>query len=577
MGLMRICTCHQPKIINPVITYEKIRVLLWRLSQETTRILVSDHPLTIPHPSLHRPSHRRPPLTPKFQLVSCQVLYYVQKPDGAEWVDVSTHETLQDARKHVEKKPGYRVVSSTERLAGPIRGILQDIISSTTSMDRDAFRAQIEIAKLCLGESDRPPVQFGKEGLTKSQYACLVDIVEKRNVLITGPAGTGKSFLLKFLKKKLGSRLRVVATTGVAAINVGGSTLHSWAGIGLGEGTAEELAKMISENPRALSRIRKAEILAVDEVSMLDADLFSRLEEAFRIVRKKPAPFGGIQLILFGDFLQLPPVSQQKSKSRFAFQSPAWEASQIAVHQLTTVVRQKDAVFVEVLSRVRMGLSDALVRRVLAERIAAEDPNPHIEPVVLECRNIDVDTFNQKRLDAIPGSTVSIIALDSGDSRFTNALDKSCLAPADLRLKIGAQVMLLKNLDIEGGLVNGSVGLVRSIGDSSVCVDFGTAGVCEVRSSRWSFYDGDGQVLATRDQIPLRLAYAITIHKSQGCTLDKAKVNLRSAFAHGQAYVALSRVRNLSGLYIEDIRWESIMASPDAVAFYRNTAQSLQV
>jgi ATP-dependent DNA helicase PIF1 len=497
------------------------------------------------------------------------VLYYVQKPDGEGWADVSVQENLTAALNEALKNPGHRAVSSTERASGSLLQVLRDIVSSTTAMDRDAFRAQIEIAKLCLNEVSRAPVQFGSEGLTDSQSACLADIMKKRNVLITGPAGTGKSFLLKFLKEKLGGRLRVVATTGVAAINVGGSTLHSWAGIGLGEGTAAELAAMISENPRASSRIRKAEILAIDEVSMLDADLFSRLEEAFRIVRKKPAPFGGIQVVFFGDFLQLPPVSTRKEDSRFAFQSPAWKAARIAVHQLTTVVRQRDAVFVEVLSRVRMGMVDSFVRQILADRVGASDTSPHIEPVVLECRNVDVDAFNQRRLDALPGSAVSIAASDYGESRFTAALDKSCLAPADLRLKIGAQVMLLKNLDIEGGLVNGSLGIVCSIGESSVCVDFGEAGICEVQRSRWSFCDGDGQILAYRDQIPLRLAYSITIHKSQGCTLNKARVNLRSAFAHGQAYVALSRVRSLEGLYIEDIRWESIMASPDAIAFYR--------
>lgn len=497
------------------------------------------------------------------------MLYHVQKPDGEGWSDIASKETLQAAREESSGKPGHRAVSSAERAAHTLLEVLRNIVSSTEELDREAFRAHIEIAKLCLAEVSRPPVSLGLEGLTPGQYSCLLDIMEKRNVLITGPAGTGKSFLLKFLKEKLGARLRVVATTGVAAVNVGGSTLHSWAGIGLGEGTAAELASAILENPRATARIRKTATLAVDEVSMLDADLFCRLDEAFRIVRRKSTPFGGIQMVFFGDFLQLPPVAGQRGTAQFAFQSPSWEASKIAVHQLTDVVRQKDAIFVETLSRVRMGLVDSLVRQVLSSRIGAEDPNPKIEPVVLECRNVDVDAFNRARLDALPGVETSIPAVDSGEPRFVSSLDKSCLAPADLRLKVGAQVMLLKNLDVEGGLVNGSVGIVQSIGESAVRVDFGDAGTCEVQPARWSLCDGDGNVLSTRDQLPLRLAYAITIHKSQGCTLTKAKVNLRSAFAYGQSYVALSRVRDLSGLYIEDIRWESIMASPDALAFYR--------
>lgn len=497
--------------------------------------------------------------------------YYVQKPDGDGWVDVSTTETLVSAREEALRNSGWRAISSEEHSASTMNEVLRKIVSSTATMDREAFRAQIVVAKLCLKELDHAPVFFGSEGLTPDQHACLVDIMNSRNVLVTGAAGTGKSFFLKFLKTKLENQLRVVATTGVAAINVGGSTLHSWAGIGLGEGTAEELAGMILENPKASSRIQKTKILAIDEVSMLDADLFHRLDAAFQIVRKKSAPFGGIQMVFFGDFLQLPPVGPRQSETRFAFQSPAWEASRIAVHQLSTVVRQRDAIFVEALARVRVGTVDSFVRQVLSDRIGATDPSPHIEPVVLECRNVDVNAFNQRRLDALPGSEANIPAQDFGEPRFASALDKSCLAPADLRLKIGAQVMLLKNLDVEGGLVNGTLGIVQSIGGSSVCVDFGDAGVHEVERSRWSFRDGDGHELATRDQIPLRLAYAITIHKSQGCTLSKAKVNLRSAFAYGQAYVALSRVRDLSGLYIEDIRWESIMASPDAISFYRTS------
>jgi len=501
------------------------------------------------------------------------VLYYVQKPDGDKWIDVSTSESLEEARSEALKNPGYRAVSAEERGAESIHGVLQSIVSATEAMDRDAFRAQIDIARLCLADIGYAPVHFGADGLTQDQHACLVDVLQKRNVFITGAAGTGKSFFLKFLKEKLGHQLRVVATTGVAAINVGGTTLHSWAGIGLGEGTAEELAKAILENPRATGRIQKTKTLAVDEVSMLDADLFQRLDVAFRIVRKKNAPFGGIQMVFFGDFLQLPPVAGRDEQVRFAFQSPSWEEADIAVHQLTTVIRQKDSIFVETLGRVRMGVADAFVRQTLSERIGASDSNPKIEPIVLECRNVDVNAFNQRRLDALPGAEFSILARDSGESRGIASLDKVCLAPAELRLKIGAQVMLLKNIDLEGGLVNGTIGVVQFVEEHSVGVDFGEAGFHEVQRSRWAFLDADGNELAMRDQIPLRLAYAITIHKSQGCTLSKAKVNLRAAFAYGQAYVALSRVRDLSGLYIEDIRWESIMASPDALDFYREASQ----
>lgn len=502
------------------------------------------------------------------------MIFYAQKRHNGGWLDIANRESYEEAAKCLKGHKAGRVVSSSERSADALLTSVRGLTDATAARDKDEFRAQIDIAKLVMRDMEGGLVSFDENGLTPGQSACLVDVQAGHNVLVTGAAGTGKSFLLKTLKEKLGGRLRVVATTGVAALNVKGATLHSWAGLGMGAGSAAELEAKVRENQTAVGNIQRAKILAVDEISMMGADLFDQLDELFRRIRESSEPFGGVQMVFFGDFLQLPPVSKSSEGGEFAFQSSSWDEANIIVHQLTTVVRQQESIFVEALARVRVGQVDPFVRRTLFQRVGATDPTPHIEPVVLECRNVDVDSYNIERLAALPGDEVVFEATERGTPSQLQSLAKNCLAPATLALKVGAQVMLLKNLDVEEGLVNGSLGVVLAIGDDDVTVNFGEACPSKtIVSSRWSIYaagDDGNEEVAFREQIPLRLSYAITIHKSQGCTLSKARINLRTAFACGQAYVALSRVRDLAGLFIEEIRWESIRASPEAVEFYRS-------
>ena len=408
--------------------------------------------------------------------------------------------------------------------------------------------------------------------LSPEQHAIVARIRDGRNILVTGSAGTGKSRLLKELSTIYKGELPVCGSTGIAAVQVGGLTLHSWAGLGLGEGSAEQIAgEILQRQGAALGRIKKAKRLALDEVSMIHGELFEKMDEVFRIVRKNPAPFGGVQLILFGDFLQLPPVARGKPQA-FAFQSAAWERAAIETGMLTQVFRQQDADFSTALNCIRMGEVSEETERMLRSRYQVSDPKPGTRPVIVHSHNADVDRENDSLLGGLVGKIEEYVARDSGQAGALANLQKNCLAPGVLRLRKGAQVMLLKNIDPEIGLANGSIGIVEDFVPSNrrPVIRFQNGVRWESEKESWTVKNGE-ELLAERVQHPLRLAWAITAHKSQGMTLDKIRVHLAKVFEYGQAYVALSRARTLDGLFIESTKKGCIKAHPEAVKFYQTS------
>ena len=395
-----------------------------------------------------------------------------------------------------------------------------------------------------------------------------------RSVVITGVGGAGKSYLLNEIKKK--KSVATTASTGIAAINVGGATIHSWSGLGIGNVPIDKLLNKLRRDERdynnsKLQRIIDCQTLAIDEISMLEGGYFTLLDQFLRQACFTDHPFGGKQLIMLGDFLQLPPISRD-SIPKFVFETPSWLELDPEVHMLTKSFRQEDQDFADVLGEIRMGILSDRGKQLLNDCFLRQDSEPTKPGVVLHTHNEGCDQINQHGLDQCITQGARLReypAKDWGVSpTHIQQLDKNCLAPYRLAMCQGARVMLLKNIDTYGGLANGSMGVVQNVMDNEVWVDFDNGTSTSLKNATWELRDGE-ELLASRDQIPLRLAWAVTIHKSQGMSLDKVYCHLDKCFSQGQAYVALSRARSREGLYIKGSTNIKISANPRAVQFYK--------
>lgn len=395
-----------------------------------------------------------------------------------------------------------------------------------------------------------------------------------QNILVTGGAGSGKSFLLNEIKKNNLKDLVITASTGIAAVNVNGTTIHSFGGLGTGELPAEVIAKKITKSfhTKTKERIRNIRYLAIDEVSMISGDFFNKIDQVFKLVRKSSYPFGGVQLILFGDFLQLPPIKN----NTFLFESEAFNHGYFVVENLDKIFRQKEDRFINLLNNLRFGrLSEADLELLYSKIINPYDPKNKVEATKIVTHNFQADNINQEKLDQISKQSFFFDQKRTGEEKALQMLAKNCLAPETLELKQGAQVMMLKNTYQELGVVNGSLGVVKSFSDKGwPIILFNEQTKIEIEPDKWFYEEFDpekGELVdkAHIKQIPLRLAYAITVHKSQGMTLDKIECDLGRIFTEGQAYVALSRVKTFNGLYLKSFNHKKIRVNPRVVAFYQ--------
>jgi ATP-dependent DNA helicase PIF1 len=383
-------------------------------------------------------------------------------------------------------------------------------------------------------------------------------IKNKRNIFITGCAGTGKSYMLNKIKEDFPS-LQLTASTGVAAVNISGSTIHSFAGIGIAKSQSKQIYHRL--HPDVLDRIKDCELLAIDEISMLSAKTLNLIDEVFQLVRHNQKPFGGMQLIVVGDFLQLPPVSDNEVSKDFAFKSRAWQNAEFENIILDKVYRQEDTDFINLLNKVRFGIP--------IDRDSFSDRNFNGTTLKLFALNRYADQVNVMQLSNIPTAAYSYQAFDTGSVFAQKMLDAHCLAVKTLQLKVNARVMLLINKDISNALINGSTGIVSALSSHSVTVDFDNGITRSFSQEPVAKIVLNNEIVASREQIPLRLAWAISIHKAQGMTLDKVHVDMKGLFEDGQAYVALSRAKTNAGLSVANLDHKKIKANKDAVEFMR--------
>ncbi|MDR0423028.1 MAG: AAA family ATPase [Rickettsiales bacterium] len=413
--------------------------------------------------------------------------------------------------------------------------------------------------------------------LSKSQQEAIDLIEEGKNIFITGPAGTGKSYLLNYLKNEYKS-LHITASTGIAAVNVGGQTLHSWAGIGLGNLPIYEYMKyyMSAKGRYMKKKLQSAQMLAIDEISMITPEVFDLLNNILKELRDNDKPFGGLQIILFGDFLQLPPVNKDYTRDTyFCFESEAWQEADIKAVVLNDIFRQQDEKLITMLNNLRVGALTKTDIELLKYCYQRKDIDPLIEPTILGTHNYQVEKINNERLRKLDTESKTYVASFEGKKEYIEFLNKNCIARGELTLKIDSQVMMLKNTHAKEGVINGSIGIVVGFNKHNVpIVKFSNGVMLNIAPEIWeiSRYDeanGKTTVEASMEQIPLILAWAITIHKSQGMSLDKIQCALKDAFTEGQIYVAISRVKSIDGLYIENFDINKIRANKKVIEFYK--------
>nr|CAQ52798.1 pif1 protein [Dicentrarchus labrax] len=431
-------------------------------------------------------------------------------------------------------------------------------------------RSDCNFSPVKANPSKKPILSLPSRKLNKEQAAVLSAVLSGRNVFFTGSAGTGKSFLLKRIMGSLPPKSTfATASTGVAACYIGGTTLHNFAGIGSGSAPLEQCIEL-AQRPGVLQHWTTCRHLIIDEVSMVEAQFFDKLESVARSVRRSTEPFGGIQLIVCGDFLQLPPVSKGKEKASFCFQARSWRKVIQLNMELTEVRRQTDQSFISLLQAVRVGRVTEEVTAKLMESAYHHIEKDGILATRLCTHKDDVELTNENKLLQLPGSVRVFEALDS-DPALVKTIDAHSPVSRLIQLKVGAQVMLTKNLDVARGLVNGARGVVVAFesGKHGLPHVHFLCGVTEVlKPERWVFKSGSG-IHLSRQQLPLKLAWAISIHKSQGMTLDCVEISLARVFESGQAYVALSRARSLEGLRVMDFDPRVVRADPDVLVFYR--------
>ncbi len=410
------------------------------------------------------------------------------------------------------------------------------------------------------------PMPVHEIELSPEQASALDLLRSGENVFLTGGAGSGKSFLIRQFMRELDPKeMPILASTGAAAVLLGGRTFHSFFGLGIMEGGADATYERASKDKRLMSRLRKVEGVIIDEISMIPGQALMIAEALSQRARESKLPWGGLRVIAVGDFAQLPPVTQTGQRD-WCFLNGVWEASGFQTVMLSHNQRVSDNLFLDVLSDVRHGKVTERVREFLNEHVQdhdEDDPGTRLFP-----RKINAEKFNERKLAEIDETEVVIESIYSGSERHIETLKKASPIAEKLILKIGCQVMFLQN-DPQRRWVNGTRGTVVDITADQITVRKDRGREVQVSKSSFAIQDAEGNIMAQVEQFPLTLAYATTIHKSQGATLDDLWCDLSQLWEPGQAYVALSRLRSAKGLHLIGWNPRSIIVDPKVLQFYK--------
>lgn len=410
--------------------------------------------------------------------------------------------------------------------------------------------------------------------LKKSQINAYKHMISGKNIFLTGSAGSGKTYLINLFVKKFKNifKIAVTSTTGTSALLINGTTLHSYLGIGYGDTSVDILYNKITKFNWLVKRWNELYCLIIDEISMLKPELFDKIEELARLIRKNDNFFGGIQIIVSGDFCQLPAIGT----SHFCFEAKSWNNIDKTIY-LNELIRQTDNTFQNILCKIRIGIIDKEVKNVLDSCIDKELDNEYgIKPTKLYSLNKQVDKLNNYELDKLSENNcdfyeyemeIVVTKITDNSSAIKQKFLKNTTFNEVIQLCVGSQVMLLTNMDLKQGLANGSRGIITDFISDFPLVKFLNGEERVIDYHIWDVEENGKPILRVK-QIPLKIAFAISIHKVQGNTLDYVEVDLSSIFEFGQAYVALSRVKSLEGLNIKNINYDLIKSHPKAVEYY---------
>jgi hypothetical protein len=453
--------------------------------------------------------------------------------------------------------------------------IISEIVSEQFfSINFELLFFQASLSLLEIAETLQQPgpgklLAIGAVVLSPGQKAALKKMSGLANCFISGVAGSGKSTVVNEFRRGAGAQYDVVASTGLAALLVSGRTFHSFFGLGILEGGPQKAIERAVRNRKVQERVLNCDGVIIDEISMISGELFCCADEICRaITGNKDAPWGGVKIIAVGDFAQLPPISKDKNKIRpdFAFHSRSWMLSDFQNFFFTKVHRTADIDYLSVLNEVRNGKLTQRNIEWLKSKCTDNPPEdiPHLLP-----RRSQVDSFNRKKLADLPGTAVAIETTYQGDEKLCLRLLEDAPIPKTLYLKPGALVIMRAN-DSAGRWVNGSVVTIKKIAEEVITVIDTSGRELMVEKFEYKILGDDREVIALVRNFPMTLGWAMTIHKSQGCTLDAGVIDLGGLFDYGQGYVALSRFKSPGNLYIRAFNRDSILASSEVMEFYRS-------